>query len=276
MPTYITDVSSVGETTSDAYFARIDGDDLLPDIAVGRLPARSSDSVTTMVDKILDYETSRPPGAWAEELLLVADDGDPEFEQVSAALAAARPVGYRPIDLYAADFPPGNPNQAIIAAFESGSALVSYVGHGNFDRWGTWSGGGSLFSSGDVTGLNNGGKLPLVFTATCLNGYFINPYSTLSLSEALVTHGDGGAIAAWSPSALGYPADHEILFSHFLNLLPSSPPAVLGGVTTAATVRAMADGISTELASTFILLGDPALHLATPPLIRRGGERVSP
>jgi hypothetical protein len=276
VPTYITDVGEVGETASEAFFARIDGDDLLPDIAVGRLPARSAASVEVMVDKIIAYETSPPAGDWKERLVLVADDGEPEFEQVSDAVATVRPPGYRPTEIYAADFPPGTPQQAILDAFQDGAALISYVGHGNYDRWGTWSGGGSLLSSGDVAGLTNAGKLPLVFTATCLNGFFVYPSAALALSEALVTRDGGGAVATWSPSALGYPVDHEILFTHFLEALPRGSGFVLGSATLEATVLAMADGIPTELASTFILLGDPLLTVTKPPLARTGGDRTAP
>jgi hypothetical protein len=119
-------------------------------------------------------------------------------------------------------------------------------------------------------------KLPLVFTATCLNGYFINPYSTLALSEALVTREDAGAIAVWSPSALGYPSDHEILFTNFLDFYRVAVRAGLGSAILQATVLSMAEGIPDELASTFILLGDPMLQLAEPPRTRQSDGRAEP
>ena len=43
-------------TVSDPMYASVNGEDLLPDIAIGRLPAGSLDEALRMVEKILSYE----------------------------------------------------------------------------------------------------------------------------------------------------------------------------------------------------------------------------
>src|SRR6185436_2135308 len=42
---------------TDLYYSTLDGDDILPDILVGRLPARSKDELSVMIGKILTYGT---------------------------------------------------------------------------------------------------------------------------------------------------------------------------------------------------------------------------
>ncbi len=44
-------------TTSDPTYASVNGEDLLPDLAIGRLPAATVDEARAMVEKIVAYET---------------------------------------------------------------------------------------------------------------------------------------------------------------------------------------------------------------------------
>jgi hypothetical protein len=177
------------------------------------------------------------------------------------------PAGYRVQRVYADRYPPGNPTADIVAAISGGLALVSYVGHGNVDRWGVWS-GGRLFDVAAAGRLTNGGRLPLVVTATCLNGFFVHPYSDDTMAEILVRQADGGAIAAWSPTALGAPNEQAILFEVFFNALFGDAPT-LGDAIAQAQAAAYRQGVSRELIETFTLFGDPALRLRlTPARIR--------
>ena len=75
-------------TASDPAYAAVNGEDLLPDIAIGRLPAATVDEVRTMVDKILAYETG--DAGLRDQLVLIADDADRagDFEADADALAS--------------------------------------------------------------------------------------------------------------------------------------------------------------------------------------------
>ena len=48
--------------------------DLYPDVALGRLPCRSTKEVKGVVDKIITYETSADP-SWFNKMVLVSGDG---------------------------------------------------------------------------------------------------------------------------------------------------------------------------------------------------------
>src|SRR6266851_2210724 len=45
-------------TASDPAYAAVNGDDLLPDLALGRLPAASVEEAQTLVEKVLAFESS--------------------------------------------------------------------------------------------------------------------------------------------------------------------------------------------------------------------------
>jgi hypothetical protein len=46
------------QTASDPVYAAVNGDDLLPDLAIGRLPAATVEELRTMVAKIIDWEAT--------------------------------------------------------------------------------------------------------------------------------------------------------------------------------------------------------------------------
>ncbi len=263
LPTRIFDAGDVGETADDTWLARVDGDDPLPDLLLGRLPARTSADVQAMVAKTIAYDTSPPVEPWASRALFVADDDMPIFESASEAWIGQLMPAYESQRIYASSYPPGNATTDIVSAINAGVSLVTYAGHGNQDRWGTWS-GGTLFTTSNVAQLSNSGKLPFVATGTCLNGFFVNPFVDYCLAEELARREDAGAAGVWSPTALGSPVEHEVLFSDLFDALRSSASPTLGSVTTQAKLVAYGQGVSTELLYTFALFGDPALGLAVP------------
>jgi hypothetical protein len=58
-------------TASDPALGAINGDDALPDVAIGRLPAKNPEELRVMVSKILAYETGE---ASLESLLVLVSE----------------------------------------------------------------------------------------------------------------------------------------------------------------------------------------------------------
>jgi hypothetical protein len=58
VPAYLSYTQYAGEVPDDHWYGCVHGDDLLSDLYVGRLPARTAQEVGIMVDKILAYETA--------------------------------------------------------------------------------------------------------------------------------------------------------------------------------------------------------------------------
>jgi hypothetical protein len=258
MPTYIFDAGDVGETANDTWYAQLAGDDPVPDLYVGRLPARNSPDVQAMVAKIIAYEAA-PRDPWQNRALFVADavSPHPEIAELWAAQMSSR---YQVQRVYSRNYPPGNPTTDIVNAINAGAFAVTYIGHGNIDRWGTWS-GGRLFDTSKVALLTNSTRLTLALTADCLNGFFVHPYTDETIAETLVRKAGGGAVGVWSPSALGTPGQQRVLFQALYDQLLAPQQPILGRVTTLAKAAGYSRGVGPELIETFTLFGDPATRL---------------
>jgi hypothetical protein len=265
VPTYVFDARDLGQTANDTWFACVDGADPLPDLLLGRLSARSRADVQAMVSKIVAYETDLAPGGWVTRTLFVADDDLTTFETAAERWIGQLPTSHAVQRVYASGYPPGNAQTDIVSAINEGVSLVTYIGHGNQDRWGTWGDNQRLLDTAAVGQLNNADRLPFVATATCLNGFFPNPLVDYSIAEELARKANGGAVGVWAPTALGWPWEHDILFGEMLDELFTADTPTLGGITTQAKLDAYGKGVSQELIETFTLFGDPALRVKTGP-----------
>jgi hypothetical protein len=261
VPTQIIETDELGQTPSDNWFVRVNGTDILPDMFIGRLTAQDHSEAEDVVDKVIYYEEHPPDDSWNTQVLLVADD-EAVFEIISEQLAGLLPFYYTANKVYTGDYPPGDPTADITGHINAGSVLVNYAGHGNVDRWGSWS-DGHIFNRADVTALNNAHKLPVVSVANCLNGYFAG--KNVSMAEEFLLRDDRGAAAVWAPSGLGYPSGHQVLMGEFYEAIFQDDQYALGAATTAAKIATYGQSsFWGELVETFVLFGDPATPLGIP------------
>ncbi|HID86568.1 MAG TPA: hypothetical protein EYP55_04210 [Anaerolineae bacterium] len=262
VPTYLLDTHFVGETASDNWFVRLD-DDGLPDMAIGRLPAKSAAEVKAIVDKIISYERSSTSGGWRKRVLLVADDDDPAFESISNDLARdCLASDYQAIKVYLNAFADPEESRArIIEEINDGSLIISYIGHAALDVWAKER----VFASEDIASLHNGEKLPFVVTMTCLDGYFHHPEADCLAEELLLAEGKG-AIACFAPTSESLPSDQDVLVKALFQALFADDIPTLGEAIVRAKRSLPERGRGYEdLIETYTLLGDPALRLKWPP-----------
>jgi hypothetical protein len=124
-------------TASDPTDAAVNREESLPDLAIGRLPARTVDEALRPVAKIVAFETG--DGASESTLVLVADNTDDggNFEANAEALAS-RVLAGRPVrKIYLGRLGGTSARQEIVQALDDGASLVSCVGHGSIHmcRW---------------------------------------------------------------------------------------------------------------------------------------------
>ncbi|MCB9161805.1 MAG: Ig-like domain-containing protein [Caldilineaceae bacterium] len=280
VPSQIIQTDGFGETSSDTWFAAVDGDDVLPDLLLGRLPVKSPAELDAVIDKLIAYDAiaTQAPQAWQRRVLLVADDDEAAFSALSTRLADHVPQTFtvQRIDVaaYAADDDPAaDPAADIRAALDAGAVLVNYTGHGEYFRWGVWQ-GAPLLHRDEVAGLANGGALPVITMANCMSGFFTGPQD--SLAEVLLTHATGGALAVWAPTDTGTPSAHTILMDGFYNAVLRQDQRRLGATVAAAQLATLTHSpFMTEMIRTYALLGDPftTVQLApNPPYV----EQVTP
>jgi hypothetical protein len=252
------------ETSSDDWFACVAGDDILPDMLLGRLSAETPGEVRAIVDKIIGYETGLDQGDWRERALLVADNPDEggNFEAYCDVLADNYflPAGFEAEKVYVTEYGLGC-RLKLIQELNEGCVACTYMGHGSLKQWA----GERIFQTSDVTSLSNGAQLPLVIAFTCLNGFFHHATDDLCLAEAFARVPDKGSVACWCHSGLDYASCSGLignfLFESFLN----RGNYVLGSAVQEAKIRYLATSpYFRDQAEMLILFGDPALEMGFP------------
>lgn len=237
------------ETASDDWFVDFNSDSL-PDMAIGRLPARTAGEATTMVRKIIGYEASPAP----ESLLLVADRNDGfDFEAADDQIRALLPANLRVEEIRRAETDDVTAKNLLIEKINEGQKIVNYAGHGSVEIW-----RGNLLTSADAAGLANSNQLSLFVMMTCLNAYF-QDVATNSLAEALMKSENGGAVAVWASSSLTEPTAQSLMNQQLYRLLlGSGGRAMTIGEATAKAKTAVSDR---DVRRSWILFGDPATRL---------------
>ncbi len=147
-------------------------------------------------------------------------------------------------------------HSAILNAFDDGSSIINYIGHGAIHLWANEN----LLNIWDVNSLSPQSQQPLLLTMNCLNGYFHFPYFN-SLSEELLKAEGKGIIAAFSPTGLSLNDPAHRFHKALLNEVVHRGHERLGDAILAGQGAYAQTGAFPELLSIYHLLGDPALRL---------------
>ncbi len=258
-----------GEVDATNLLAAIVGDDIMPDLMIGRFPVNNGDELAAMIDKTIAYESSQnlaSQPAWQRTIAFVTDntpDDAGDFVASAESFIQRYVTGpFQPVRLYA-DHNPGNPAATTQAISETlnvtGSLLINYIGHGYIRGWAAEN----LWLKTDVPGLNNLDRLPIVLSMDCLDGYWIYP-GDHSLAEEMTRYAGGGAVAAFSPTGLGVAVGHDDLFEGFYDYLFMAGGRNLGQASLAAKLHLFRQNNHHDLIHTFMVNGDPALRIPMP------------
>ncbi|MFL6212997.1 MAG: C25 family cysteine peptidase [Blastocatellia bacterium] len=234
------------ETASDDWLADFNGNGA--EMPIGRLPVRTPQEATAMINKIVSYDSAPPK----QSVLLVADRNDSyDFTSTDAALRELIPAGINVDEVNRNAQDDATARSQMFAAINSGQKIVNYVGHGSVDSW-----RGQMLTNADALALTNS-SLPLFITMTCLNGYYQDP-AMEGLAESLMKAGRGGAVAVWASSGMTVPSSQSIMNQQMYRLVfDSSLRLTLGE----ATQRAKALVNDADVRRTWILFGDPTMRL---------------
>ena len=271
VPTYHGYNPPYGETAMDHRFVTVSGDDILPDMIIGRIPAETIEDANNAVDKIIAYETKPNLGIWQTKIMLVADDeksksGDEIFEDSSIDIENNYiPVGYEVVDVYLRRIKePYLAKKKIVNSINEGVVVLQYSGHGGAYHWAHEG----IFDYQDVLNLKNS-AYPFIITTTCENGYFDNPQGgNKSLMELFLLGANQGAIGCLSATRLTYGQGNAVFSKIIYPKLFSETPPILGKIVNAAKIEFIKLDISAWVASAeqYTIFGDPATKLALPEL----------
>ena len=242
-------------TASDPALAAVNGADVLPDLAIGRLPATTLEEAQRLVAKVVAWEDSGQGLSGAAAL--VADDPDlgGDFETDIQDIALSYLAG-RNFELLLLRELGAGARPAIRDALDSGLSLLSYVGHGGAAVWASEN----VWNSWDAESLQAQSQQPLLLTFNCLNGYFVAPAFN-SLAESLLKAEGAGAIAAFSPSGLSLDGPAHQYHRALMAEITGGRQARLGDAVMAAQKAYAQTGLMPELLQVYHLLGDPAMPI---------------
>jgi hypothetical protein len=216
-------------TASDLYYTTMEGDDIVPEMFIGRLSVDSPEQAMKRVNDIIQYEQNPVTDssfyaraaicANFEDVNLDSNlsgttaqpckpDGyeDKRFTQTSEDMArfltdkgklidriyytepSSNPIYWNKTLINFGGGPAGNPGdkipsylwrqngfpwngsgEQIVNAINGGRFLLTYRGHGARDHWRA-----PKFDAQNFTMLNNGSKLPVVWSFSCQTGWFDN------------------------------------------------------------------------------------------------------
>ncbi len=272
LPPYLADFDPwLGEAAADNRYVTVDGDDRLPDLTVGRLPANSAAELAAMVTKILTYAVDEPaPGDWPNRHLFVADDRDwaADFPYEAIAITGEVPITQTVIFMQCEDESPftsdclnvNELHRRLINIWNGGALVINWVGHSSQQQWEHER----LFHTDDLPLLTNTGRLPVVIEMTCFTGDFAQPSPLMSgMAESLVRLPNAGAVADWAVSGGGIATDHTALHRAFYQAAFGGELWLGPGIAATAAKITVAGGSIDYLLDGFHLFGDPAMPWQT-------------
>jgi len=254
VPTRIIETAAF-KTASDDWFTdfRQDGFGTIP---TGRLPVRTPSEAALAVSKIVNYEGRFSSGSWNQQAVFVADQNiGGNFSSVTNLVSTTIPSSLSATKILADGQDPNVVRQQILAALNNGALLVNYMGHGSEEQW-SFS---DLFDNSTATGLTNGDRLPVFLLMDCLNGFFHDVYAR-SLASSLLLAPNGGGVAVWASSGFTDAAPQAAMDYTFLQIMKANPSMPIGE----AMLKAKAGVKDQDVRRTWILFGDPSMHLAFP------------
>ncbi|MCG8606675.1 type IX secretion system sortase PorU, partial [bacterium] len=269
----------LGSRTTDSWFTYVSGNDIVMDLAIGRLNIQSLDDAKNAVDKIIAYETQPLRGNWRNTITVVGDDeliagGVPSaadwihIDQIEQIAESYIPKCFDVEKIYLPEFPKvvsasvggvrkPAAKDALLQQINKGTLIVNYVGHGNDRQWAHEA----VFEQSDNPNVQNGEKFIFFVAATCDWALFDNPQRQSQAEELLLAE-NRGAIAMLSSARLVFAQQNFRYNQFFYDKLFASPGQTLriGD----AFVQARVITNQRENDEKFHIYGDPTLRLAIP------------
>lgn len=275
--------SNVYSYVCDDFFCLLDDEEGIenylgkPDVAVGRIPARTEAEAKVAVDKIIGYVENDLAGAWQNLICIMGDDGDSN-QHMQAADEIARQVQQQfPAynikkvywDAYTRETTStGNGYPSVTRMLKQqmrdGALIMNYNGHG----------GPYSISHEQVLVLSDFGeetsmRLPLWVTASC----DILPFDrqTDNIGEKAIFNKKGGAVAFFGTPRTVFMDKNRLINLAFMSYVLATDEKgrriSIGEAVRLAKNKLVDDRTDRTVNKlNYALLGDPALVLAAPTL----------
>ena len=252
-----------GQASSDNQIVTVVGNDLVPELAIGRISCETAEEADFLVERILNYPADFNK-EWKQNVLLLssgltaADENQFKFNDRNMILANSyvEPEGIKSSKVFRyANKPEYIQYQGegpdIRREIDKGTVIVNYYGHGGGFQWDL------VFTDDDIRALNNGNKLPFVISVTCYTAHYDNQEI---FGEIFNSEPDKGSIAFFGSSGVTFWPTTANFNQDLFREIFRNKKYVIGD----AILRAKSNSGYGAMLALLTLLGDPALELALP------------
>jgi hypothetical protein len=249
-----------GPVADDGYFARVSGDDYLPDIFIGRFPLRSAIEFDALFEKIKLYSDYANLDEWKRDLVFVADSGTAgynSYPDMESIISEFKSPAYDASRCYH----PHQMRDDFLREMEEGTAFVNFLSHGGGD---VLCGGGFLTSK-DVFRMTNPDRMPFWTAFSCVNGFFDEPHpDSISIGETVLLAPNGGGIGYYGPGSLTYGGNNYALSKRIYEGIFNKNLLCFGQFLAYGEIQYYAAFHNRYQLFTYNLLGDPGIALSIP------------
>jgi len=193
----------IGYIDSDTVYSCLEGgdNDVIPEVALGRLSVLTPDEAELQVDKTKDHYNYRGNNNILKSLLIAHKEID-IIDGIAKYIVCKNKIFNRDYDRYNPNmtFMPGSKpytnGDVINYINDEHPMIVNYRGHGDRYRWTTWNMRSQNFGFAEIEQVNPGYERPVVLSICCDTSQFMGPNNNFCQEFMKVSGGAVGIIGA--------------------------------------------------------------------------------
>jgi len=234
----------------DAKYADVNND-LVPDLAIGRLPVRTEQDIDNVVAKTLEFANRN----YRQKAVFISDRNN-SFDGFSDQMSNLLPQNWQINKAYINDLDLDGAKLSLINSIETGVTLTNFFGHSGLSSWSFER----LFDTTDIQALNNINKSTVVSQFGCWNTYYVMP-EIYTMADYFMQLESRGAVAVLGASTLTE-SFHESKFGNLLVSKMSQNNMSIGqAILEAKQILAEQHPDYLDVILGWTLLGDPILEI---------------
>jgi len=252
-----------GDVAADAWYTMLDGDDLIPDIILGRIATQDINGDATYIAKLKAFEADpATPGDWKDQSFFIGAGGsfdsdidnllEHELPSSVSVLRMSTVVGS----------PYKGTDQNLFDNVNAGLGLMAYFGHGGNAIWDDPidTTGAPVLTNTDITSFHNVSHYPIVMSMTCFTAGYDGP--SVGILNTFQNAANAGSIVSLGTTSFGWEQNDAHLADAVLpNLYDSVGGSIAERITNGKIAFLMTafsgDLIPPTLMYCYHILGDP-------------------
>ncbi|MCX7930500.1 MAG: C25 family cysteine peptidase [Chlorobi bacterium] len=258
-------IPSYGKPVSDYWYTLLDGDDLIAETSIGRLPVQTLAQADAIVSKIIEHDTMSV-AQWHKQFLFITGGADPaeQLDFYESVIYSLVPLLVDPFQralcadtvvasLYAGTRTGVPLPMGIVQAINNGTGWINYIGHGA-PR--------SLEVAGwEPERLHNVGRYPILASFSCQIGAFAEP-NIGALGEDFLSAPRAGMVAVIATTGFGIRSYDDVVNTGIFATLAREHMRAIGPILNRAKLY-LFDGSQSAINTIMqtSLLGDPLTRI---------------